>query len=102
MFLSFQTDKSGQTVQTQIKLLLEEKTLKKGHNSATTNLTEKKRKYGSAYFFIHIQYIKFQNPISNRYWLYAKPKAPRTDGQAQTNMHPQLLWSWGHKNWPEA
>ena len=37
-----------------------EKTLKKGHNSATTSPTEKKKKYGSAYFsyIFHISIFK--------------------------------------------
>ena len=37
---------------------------KKGHNSAMTSTTEKKKKYGSA-FFMHIPYINFQDPTSN-------------------------------------
>ena len=50
-------------------------------------------------FFILIPHIKFQDPISNRSWPYAKCDARthgRTNGQAQTNMPPQLLRSWGH------
>ena len=41
---------------------------KKGHNSATTSPTEKKRKKIQVrlYFFMVIPHIKFQDPIPNR------------------------------------
>ena len=43
---------------------------------------------------MHIRIIKFQDPISNRFWPYAKRNGliwyAHTHAQAQTNMPPQL------------
>ena len=47
------------------------KRVKKGHNSTMTNPTEKK-KIQVLLFFMHIPYIKFQDPISTCSWPYAK------------------------------
>ena len=68
-----------------------------GNNSAITNPMNKKQIW---FFlvFIFIPHTKFQDPLS----IGSKPSANvthiRTDGQAQTNMSPQLLRSWRHKN----
>ena len=56
---------------------------KKGYNSATTSPTEEK-KIWVRLFFMLVLYIEFQNPID-------RMQALQTDGQAQTNMHPQLF-----------
>ena len=61
--------------------------------------TEKK-KIRFFLFFILIPHIKFQDPISKCFRPYAKCDPwthACTHGQAQTNMLPQLLRSWGHK-----
>ena len=66
----------------------------------TNEKSDGKEKIQILLFFILIPHIKFQDPISNRSWPHAKcdPRTDgRTDGQAQTNMPPQLLRSWGHK-----
>ena len=47
-------------------------------------------------------HIKFQIPVSSRGSLVLQPTKGVTDRQteAQINMPPQLLQSWGHKkNW---
>ena len=53
---------------------------KKGHNSATTSPTEKKKIRFRLYFMV-IPNIKFQDPISNRSWPCASETDARTDSQ---------------------
>ena len=74
--------------------------LKKGHNFAIQGPTEKK-KIRVRLFFVLMLYIKFQVPSSSGSLVLQPTKGVtdrRTDRQAQTNMPPQLLQSWGHKN----
>ena len=56
---------------------------KKGHNSAMKRPTDKK-KIQVLLFLILIPHIKFQDPISNRSWPYAKCD-PDTHGWAGPN-----------------
>ena len=79
------------------------KNVEQGYNFAMKNPTKKKKKkkYVSSYFsyLFHISNFKIlpltvldrmQNVTHGR-------THGRTHGQAQTNMPPQLLRSWGHK-----
>ena len=71
---------------------------KKGHNFAIQGPTEKI--IHIRLFFVLMLYIKFQVPSSCGSLVLQPTKGVtdrRTDGQAQTNMPPQLLRSWGHK-----
>ena len=71
---------------------------KKGHNFAIQEPTEKKIRV--RLFFVLMLYTKFQVPSSSGFLVLQPTKGVtdrRTDGQAQTNMPPQLLRSWGHK-----
>ena len=63
------------------------KNVEKGHNSAMESLTEKKKKIQVLLFIILIPHIKFQDPISNRSWLYAKHNAPCMDGRTGPNQY---------------
>ena len=72
---------------------------KKGHSFAIQGPTEKKIRL--RLFFVLMLYIKFQVPSSSGSLVLQPTKGVtdrRTNGQAQTNMPPQLLRSWGHKN----
>ena len=72
---------------------------KKGHNFAIQGPTEKK--ICVRLFFVQMLYIKFQVPSSSGSLVLQPTKGVtdrRTDRQAQTNMPPQLLRRWGHKN----
>ena len=82
---------------------------KKGHNSRMTRLVEEKKNLGPLIFHVHATYIisRFKH---KRFLSFSAANELRTDGQkegrtdrqtdgqAQTNMPPQLLRSWGHKN----
>ena len=75
---------------------------KKGHNFAIQGPTEKK--ICIRLFFVLMLYIKFKVPSSSGSLVLQPTKGVtdrqtdrRSDGQAQTNMSPQLLRSWGHK-----
>ena len=59
-----------------------------------------RKKYRSCLFFMLVLYIEFQDPIYNSSWPFAMDGQPdgQMDGQAQTNMRPQVLQSWGHNN----
>ena len=76
---------------------------KKGHNFAIQGPTEKKIRV--RLFFVLMLYIKFQVPSSSGSLVLQPTKGitdRRTDGQTdrpKTNMPPQLLRSWGHKNY---
>ena len=80
---------------------------KKGHNFAIQGPTEKKIRV--RLFFVLMLYMKFQVPSSSGSLVLQPTKGVtdrrtdgqtdrRTEGHAQTNMPPQLLRSWGHKN----
>ena len=82
---------------------------KKGHNIAIHWPTEKKIRV--RLIFVLMLYIKFQVPSGSLVLQPTKGVTDRrtdgrtdgqmvrwTDGQAQINMPPQLLRSWGHKN----
>ena len=71
---------------------------KKGLNFAIQGPTEKKIRV--RLFFVLMLYIKFQVPSSSFTTNIRRNGQTdgRTDGQAQTNMPPQLVRSWGHKN----
>ena len=60
-------------------------------------MEKKKKKIWVLLFSILIPHIKFQDSNSNHSWPYAK-RNWQTHAEAQTNMPPQLLRSWGHKN----
>ena len=71
---------------------------KKGHNFAIQGPTEKKIRICLS--FVLMLYMKVQVPSSSGSLVLQPTKGVtdrRTDGQAQTNMPPQLLRSWGHK-----
>ena len=73
----------------------------RGHNFAKLGLTAKK-KICVCLFFVLMLHIKFQFLVSSRGSLVLQPTKGLTDRQteAQSNMPPQLLQSWGHKkNW---
>ena len=58
-----------------------------------------KRKMRVRLFFVLMLYIKFQVPSPSASLVLQPTKSVMdrwTDGQAQTNMPPQLLRSWGH------
>ena len=75
---------------------------KNGHNSRRTRLAEEKKNMGLLIFHVHATYkisrFKHKGFLS---FSAAKKCYGQTDGQmdrqAQTNMPPQLLRSWGHK-----
>ena len=63
-------------------------------------IQQEKKKIRVRLFFMLIPYIKFQDPVSNRSWPYAKcfgQMHTGSDRRAQTNMPHQLRRSWGHK-----
>ena len=63
----------------------------KGHNSRKGDNSEKKKTCVN-YFSMRNPYMKFQNSSMHGFWR----ADTRTDAQPETNMLPQLLWSWGH------
>ena len=67
---------------------------KKGHNFAIQGLTEKKKKICVCLFFVLMLYIKFQVPSLSGSLVLQPTKGVKdrwSDGQAQTNMPPQIL-----------
>ena len=74
--------------------------LRKGHNSETTGLVEKMKKTGPLIFHVYatIQCQDANISGSSVSHLQKRVTDERTDRQVQTNLPPQLLRGWGHKN----
>ena len=72
--------------------------VEKRHNSRSTRPVEEK-KYVSTYFSCtcHIYNFKILAEAVLEFLSCQSITDRRTDGEAQTNMPPQLLRSWGHK-----
>ena len=63
-------------------------------------ITQRRKKMCVSYFSMRNPYMKFQKPSMRDFWRWTDARThAHMHGQPETNMHHQLLWSWGHKNW---